>query len=92
VLDRRLVEDIANRLRPGGQLRTPTGAAARAPADPTDRFALMIERLSTDRVWADEYEEFVHNVSFARPDEEISFTASLDATWRLVEIYKRHRD
>ena len=61
----------------------------RAPADPGDRFALMIERLSTDRMWADEYKEFVHNVSFARPDEEISFTAGLDATRRLVEIYKR---
>ena len=63
-----------------------------APADPTDRFALMIERLSTDRMWADEYEEFVHNVSFARPDEEISFTAGLDATRRLVELYKRRGD
>jgi Nucleotidyl transferase AbiEii toxin, Type IV TA system len=59
-----------------------------APTDPADRFALMIERLSTDRMWAHEYEEFVHNVSFARADEEISFTAGLDATRRLVEIYK----
>jgi len=61
----------------------------RAPANPTDRFALMMERLSTDRMWANEYEEFVHNVSFARADEEIPFTAGLAATRRLVEIYKR---
>ena len=64
----------------------------RAPADPTDRFALMIERLSTDRMWADEYEEFVHNVSFATAAEEISFRAGLDATRRLVELYERRGD
>jgi hypothetical protein len=64
----------------------------RAPADPTDRFALMIERLTTDRMWADEYEEFVHNVSLATADEEISFTAGLDATRRLIELYERRGD
>ena len=52
----------------------------------------MIERLSTDRMWADEYEEFVHNVSFATAAEEISFRAGLDATRRLVELYERRGD
>jgi hypothetical protein len=55
-----------------------------APTDPTNRFALMLERLSTDRLWADEYEEFVHNVSFAQPDEAISFVTALEAVKRLV--------
>jgi len=59
----------------------------RAPPDPTERFALMLERLSTDPLWADEYDEFVHNVSFAKPDEAISFSAALEAVQRLVKMH-----
>ena len=54
------------------------------PADSGERFAVMLERLRTDRLWADEYDEFVRNVSFARMDEIITFNAALEAASRLV--------
>ena len=60
----------------------------RAPKDPAQRFALMLERLTTDRLWANEYEEFVHSVSFAKPDEMISFSTALESVRRLVELAK----
>ena len=55
-----------------------------APADPAERFALMLKRLTTDNLWADEYEEFVHSVSFTNTDEMISFSNALAATSRLL--------
>ena len=58
-----------------------------APEDPGERFAAMLERLRTDKLWADEYDEFVRNVSFARTDEAITFDAALAATHRLVAVY-----
>jgi hypothetical protein len=54
------------------------------PTSPAERFARMLERLTTDAQWAEEYEEFVHNVSFAQPDEMISFSSALAATAKLV--------
>jgi hypothetical protein len=33
----------------------------------------MLERLGTDLVWATEYQDYVHQVSFAAPSELISF-------------------
>jgi hypothetical protein len=57
---------------------------AKVPTNPAERFALMLERLTTDTLWADEYEEFVHNVSFAKPNEVISFSNALIATTKLI--------
>jgi hypothetical protein len=58
------------------------------PADPAKRFDVMLDRLATDRLWADEYAEFVRNVSFARADETIAFADAVEATRRLVKIYQ----
>ena len=60
-----------------------------APADPRERFAAMLELLRTDKLWANEYEEFVRNVSFARADEVITFDVALAAAHRLVAAYTR---
>ena len=56
----------------------------RAPTNIAERFVLMLERLTTDVMWEDEYEEFVHNVSFAKSDELVSFSSALAATGRLI--------
>lgn len=56
----------------------------RAPTEPAKRFALTLERLTTDPLWAEEYEEFVHNVSFAAADELIPFATALAAVRRLA--------
>jgi hypothetical protein len=56
----------------------------RAPTNVAERFALMLERLTTDVIWQDEYEELVHNVSFAKADELISFSSALAAAGRLI--------
>lgn len=61
----------------------------RAPEDPAERFSRMLKRLSTDPLWADEYDVFVGDNSFAPPDEAISFASALEATNRLVNVYKR---
>ena len=63
--------------------------AGQAPAAPEDRFARMFELLTGDALWAKDYDKFVHDKSFAGANEVISFTAALEATRRLVEIYGR---
>lgn len=55
-----------------------------APADLVERFATMLNLIRTDPLWAKEYDEFVRQVSFASPDQQITFSAALDATSRLV--------
>lgn len=55
-----------------------------APGDQAERFALMLERLSADKLWESEYETFVLQVSFARPEERITFADGFAATRRLV--------
>ncbi len=67
---------IADTGRGGGQ----------APREPAERFAGMLDRLTTDRLWAEEYAEFVRNVSFAGADEKITFPAALEAVRRLVNV------
>lgn len=57
-----------------------------APQDPVERFATMLYNLHNDREWAKEYETFVLQVSFAGPDEIISFVDALAATQRLVGL------
>jgi hypothetical protein len=63
-----------------------------APINPGQRFSLMLKRLSTDPLWADEYDKFVLDVSFARSDEVISFTAALDTVRRLVTTSMERRE
>lgn len=54
------------------------------PVSPTERFALMLNRLTADSAWERDYDTYVHSVSFASPDEMISFSKALAATTRLV--------
>jgi hypothetical protein len=44
----------------------------------------MLDRLQRETFWADEYGEFVREVSFARPEDTIGFNAALAAGRRLV--------
>ena len=45
---------------------------------------MMFDRLQREKFWAIEYDEFVREVSFARPDEIIGFENALAAGRRLV--------
>ena len=65
---------------------TGRGGEATASSDPAALFAGMLERLSTDRLWAGEYENYVDRVSFARPDEQLGFDAALAAVRELVAL------
>ncbi len=56
-----------------------------APLEPTERFDVMLDLLQKDKGWAQEYEEFVLQVSFAGPEERISFMDALAATRRMVQ-------
>jgi predicted nucleotidyltransferase component of viral defense system len=56
------------------------GSAGDAAAD----FTEMLRRLETDPLWAREYEDFVRQVSFARPSEVLSFADALAACGRLI--------
>ena len=74
-------------LRPHHLAAVRSGEAA-VPSDPTALFAGMFERLSTDRLWAGEYEDFVRQVSFADRGELIGFDAALAALRDLV-VFRR---
>jgi len=65
---------------------TGRGGEATASSDPAALFAGMLERLSTDRLWAGEYENYVDAVSFARPDEQLGFDVALAAVRDLVAL------
>ena len=45
----------------------------------------MLDRLAKDKLWGDEYVQFVTQVSYAPAGERISFAAVLAACGRLVE-------
>jgi len=62
------------------------GGEAAVPSDPAALFAGMFERLSTDRLGATEYEDFVRQVSFADRGELIDFSQALDAFPDLVAL------
>jgi hypothetical protein len=62
------------------------GGGATAASDPATRFAHMIDRLQSDRLWAAEYDDFVRQVSFAQPDERIGFDQALAAVIALVDM------
>ena len=57
-----------------------------APSDPIERFDMMLNLLSGSKAWATEYDTFVLKVSFARPEEKISFSDALSAVTRLVKM------
>jgi hypothetical protein len=57
-----------------------------APAKANNRFALMLDLLSTQPFWASEYEQFVSQVSFAPFDETVTFNDAFTATRRLVDL------
>lgn len=56
------------------------------PTDPAIIFAGMLQRLETDPLWAQEYEDFVRAVSFARPQEMIGFVEALASCRRLAGV------
>lgn len=60
------------------------GNVAHAALGPAELFSAMLERISSDRLWAKEYEEFVDAVSFAAPGDRIGFTTALAALRELV--------
>lgn len=49
-----------------------------------ERFATMLQLLQSDKLWAQEYDSYVHQVSFASTEESITFTAAINALNRLV--------
>lgn len=51
----------------------------------TERFAAMLDCLQTDEAWAEEYDTFVLQVSFAQPEERILFAEAFAAARRLVD-------
>ena len=52
--------------------------------DPNARLAAVLDRLGTDRLWAEEYEDYVRQVSYADPAERIGFTTALAALQALA--------
>jgi hypothetical protein len=57
-----------------------------APAAPEARLAAMLEQLNSDKLWIAEYDDLVRQVSFARPNEQITFADALDAAGRLASV------
>jgi hypothetical protein len=54
-------------------------------ATPEERFALMLDRLSSDPLWAQEYDTYVLRVSYAAAQARVSFADALTALRRLVK-------
>jgi len=48
----------------------------------------MLEKLTDDKLWAGEYQDYVDGVSFARPAERIGFDQALAAVRGLVKRLK----
>jgi hypothetical protein len=46
----------------------------------------MLERLSTDPLWASEFPDYVQQVSFAAPNEPIGFDQALAAVRGLAAL------
>ena len=60
------------------------GGETVSSADPTTLFGSMLERLTDDPLWVEEYERFVDAVSFAPLAERIGFGAALAALRGLI--------
>ena len=65
------------------------GGEIEPQTDPDVIFKLMLQRLTTDPLWAREYEDFVRGVSYAAPGNLMSFAKALDAVSRLVDKVRR---
>lgn len=66
--------------------RADTGwGGGKAPKEATEWLALMLNRLTNDPSWADEYNTSVHDKSFASPAERIPFERAIEAVRRLVD-------
>ena len=64
------------------------GGEATASIAPATLLSGMLEKLSNDKLWADEYQDYVDGVSFARPAEWIGYDQALAAVRDLVERFK----
>jgi len=62
-----------------------TRGGGKAPALAADRFAMMLDRLRREAFWASDYDEYVRRVSFAAPDEAITFDVALATVAALVD-------
>jgi hypothetical protein len=62
------------------------GGEGNASSNPGTLFAALLERLSTDPLWATEYQNYVRQVSFAAPDELIGFDQALAALKDLLRL------
>jgi Nucleotidyl transferase AbiEii toxin, Type IV TA system len=60
------------------------GGGTIGASDPATLFTGVFERLSADPLWAAEYEDYVRQVSFAAPDEQIDFNLALAAVRNLA--------
>jgi predicted nucleotidyltransferase component of viral defense system len=67
---------------------TGRGGDATTTSEPAALFAGMLERLSTDRLWVGEYENYVDSVSFARPNEQLGFDTALASVRDLVGLIR----
>lgn len=66
------------------------GGNAIASSDATALFAGMLDRLTTDPLWATEYQDYVDAVSFAQPDELLGFNRALAAVRELVGLVDKN--
>ncbi len=55
-----------------------------APSDAASRFAAKMKRLTEDKLWRQEYEIYVDQVSFAPENERISFEAVIESCERIL--------
>lgn len=78
--------DFARLVREARAADAGRGGETASPDDPAMLFAGMLDRLGTDKLWAQEYEDFVDAVSFAAPDKRIGFDAALSMARDLVAL------
>jgi predicted nucleotidyltransferase component of viral defense system len=62
------------------------GGEATASIAPASLLSGMLDRLTGDKLWADEYQDYVDSVSFARPAERIGFNQALATVSDLVAL------
>jgi hypothetical protein len=75
--------DLVRETAAGDAGRAGEGTASIAPAT---LLSGMLEKLTDDKLWAGEYQDYVDAVSFARPAERIGFDQALAAVRDLVAL------
>jgi hypothetical protein len=89
---------LAEQIQASGEFRNLVRQAAtadtgrgggRAPTEVAARFAMMLDRLQGEKFWADDYDEYVRQVSYAKIDEKIPFAMALDAVKALADAMTR---